>query len=133
MQEQTPEQQPNAPIRWYLGAIWLGMVAFGVVNFLLFFLTASLSLGIVAGLIYLLALGAAAAALYYALQQRNLAIGLMLGFVVMSLVSSGTCTLLAPSRNYEFIEGAVLYVFALIAVGVVAIIEHFFFPPWKRS
>jgi len=132
-QQQESDSGRSVSRRWYLGAVWLGMLAFGVINVILFFQTSTPQLsGIVAGSLYLLAIGVIAAGAYYLLKWHNIARGLLIGFALMTIISGGSCTLFTPSANYSFIGASMLYALLIVVLGLAALIELTIAPPWNR-
>lgn len=122
-----PEQPPQRPFslaRW-LGGFWLGIVAFGAVNFALITLLASLSQIVAAPLLIGLVLVAAVAA-YVTGRARPFAAGLVASYAVVSVASTGVCTLLVNNSGEDalgqLLLGVAVYVIALVAVGVAALV-----------
>ena len=126
-----PQQTPIT-----LGAVWrmwLTMVVFGVVNFLVIIGISSVVVGIIAGLVYLAVIAALAALIYKGFGWRYVALGLLAGYLLMTLCSAGVCTLINPNGGIIgnadngavagfFIYPAALFIFfvALVIASIVA-------------
>jgi hypothetical protein len=105
---------------WLLGA---GMLLFGVGDFFYFFAAIESTTNTTGGLI-LLGLTVAVAAVLFSV-HRSLSLGVVTGYVVMTIVSAGECTWAFGDPLNEG-QGAfaalLLYPLAVLIVGIVAIV-----------
>lgn len=105
--------------------LWLGALLAGGLATAFFFGTNAASLPVLVGGGILIAVLGASAWWAYRRNQRELAIGLVSGYAILSLVSAGQCTLLLEESgdSLSALTGLVLYSLllaaGLIAVGVV--------------
>jgi hypothetical protein len=108
-----------------LATTWAGMLLFGLINFVVFSTIPSYAPRVPViqiGIIYLLVISSMAAGIYYLTNSPGIPAGMVLGFVILSLASEGSCTLLtSPGPNYAWINGAFLYVLAL-GIGLVGVV-----------
>lgn len=103
-----------APVAWFMA----GLIAFGIVVVATFFLIGSLPLQSagppiqIAGLLLLLATAAPA---IYALRRGKIALGsgVLVGYALATVFSSGQCTLWVANPGYEMIMAFFVYIFAL--------------------
>jgi len=119
--------------------VWLGMLVFGILNLPLILLlsgmSGSTSAGLASAALFALLVGVVAAlpALVFGWRSpgwRAFAAGMLVGYVVMTIVSSGACTMLpnAAGSGDGALTAALLYPLALfvfivalwIAIGVAA-------------
>lgn len=109
--------------RW-TSLFWLGIVAFGALNFALYSPLLRFVLAIpFIGVAILLIVTALAVWLYVTGRGRPFGAGIVIGYVLLTVVSSGECTLLVqPATMSNSINGFVLYVIAIFVVGVVGLI-----------
>lgn len=107
-----------------LWRLWAAMVVFGGANFIVFFIGASYgALEITAGLVYLAVVVALVALAYFGLRWRYIALGLLAGYILMTLCSAGVCTLLNTGGSGEGAFGGLLiYPLALLIFFVALII-----------
>jgi hypothetical protein len=105
--------------------VWLGVVFFGVGNFtLLFFLLDVYPISIMWGLGYALLVAGFAALLYFVARLRGFAVGIVAGFVLMTLVSGGACTLFTDDP-YFGLEGEAIVLYPLaVVIGGIAVAVH---------
>lgn len=104
----------------HLGFVLIGLIAFVIPSFL-FLIAASRTGGDpVAGLLFAVTVLGVAALAYWGLRWRGVAIGLAVGYALMTLVSGGVCTgWRSDDDGYGVLAGALLYV---LAVGLFALI-----------
>jgi hypothetical protein len=116
-----PSERRDKPSRWAWGA-WLGLAIFGVSNLLVVgFLQVDRS--VAAGAVYGLLVVAIAALTFSILRWRGLAVGLVGGFVLLSVVSGGACTLFTRSEFLDEEASAVmLYILIVAAAGLAAVV-----------
>jgi hypothetical protein len=104
---------------WFIG---LGMLIFGVGDFFYFFAAVDRPGG--RGALILIGITLGVAALFFA-AQRSISLGIVAGYVVMTITSAGECTLLFEDPLAEgggAFGALILYPIALIVVGIVAIV-----------
>lgn len=121
----VPPPQPSRDWSLHLGFVLIGLVAFAMVSFLFLIAASRTGTDLVAGLLFAVTVLGVAALAYWGLRWRGVAIGLVGGYALMSLVSGGVCTgwRSDDGGGYGILVGAMLYVlavglFALIALGV---------------
>jgi hypothetical protein len=115
----------NPPRNLTLGGWWLfwgGFTIYGVLNFALLFGLGSLNLPMLPSAIILIGVIIGLMAITWLTGVAMLGYGLLVGYVFMTITSSGTCSFFRPMQNYEFLNGAVLFALALILGLVVLII-----------
>lgn len=102
--------------------LWLGALLAGGLATAFFIGTNAANLPVLAGGGILIAVLAASAWWAYRRNQRELAIGLISGYAILSLVSAGQCTLLLEESgdSLSAVTGLVLYS-GLLAAGLIAI------------
>jgi len=115
----------GATARLSPAAVWLGMLAFGVLDAPLLLGVAKLapSWSPAARAALLAAVVAVLAMFGLAARRRDLAAGLLAGYGVMTVVSGGACTLFVPAPAQAPI-GALLYVVALTGFGAGLLIRR---------
>jgi hypothetical protein len=117
-----PPARSSSPAR-LLAFVWVGMAVFGILNIPLLSVLPSRDSGLIgAGLFAAIIIGLAAVA-FFMLRWRAFAAGLLAGYVVMTLVSQGVCTLFASgsAANAEegYIGGLFLYVLGMFIFGII--------------
>jgi hypothetical protein len=118
----TETPQPQITIITRLWSVWLGLLIFALMSFVALYSAAAFSLqNLLIGAVILAALTGGAAIAAWRFGRLGLAAGLILGYVLMSLVTSGTCTLLARDENYNAL-GGLFYGMGLIGSLVILII-----------
>ena len=126
MNDDRPPPAPSVrgSISW--GMVFLGLAIFGVGNFfyvLRFAGDEDLALPALGlGLATLVLTGVA-----FAL-SRGLALGVIAGYGVMTIVSGGACTLLRPMGEYGeegALVGLLLYPAAVVVFGIVALARYY--------
>lgn len=113
-----PEASGKTPLNW--GALWLGLTLFGGINFIVFF---NFGDGQEAALI-LIGIVVLAAGLSFAAGFRSFAAGVAGGYVLMTVVSGGACTLTFTDPLVEGgpLIGLFLYGVAIVVFGVAAVV-----------
>jgi hypothetical protein len=130
----APKPAPTA--RQILASLWLGMVAFGILNIPLLILLNSLASGIgittpglLPGAMFAVVVGGIAALCALLLDWRFFAAGLLGGYVLMTIASGGVCTLLGQDRGFaeRALSGLIIYTLAvfvfLVVLGIVAMVQ----------
>lgn len=109
---------------------WGGALIVGLVVFVVFFVQGALErlLPLVALGVILLLLVGLAVGWAYRRGNRELAIGMAVGYAVLSLVSSGQCTLLTQEQSDQALMGLVTYpallAAALLIGGIYSLIKR---------
>lgn len=110
--------------------VWGGALIIGLVTFGVFFVQGVLErwVPLVALGVILLLLVGLAAVWAYRRGNRELAIGMAVGYAVLSLVSSGQCTLLTQEQDDQALVGLVTYpallAAALLIGGIYSLIKR---------
>jgi uncharacterized membrane protein YkgB len=105
---------------WWL--LWLGFVAYGGINFLLLFGLAAVQLNNVVGAALLIGVTLGLAALCWRFGIAMLGYGLIIGYALVTISSSGTCTYLNTLQGYEYLNGLAVFVITVLAGAVLLII-----------
>jgi len=129
-------QQPPTALGLLL-RVWLGMLIFGILNLPLILLLSGMLGGTSAGLasaaLFALLVGVVAAlpALAFGWRSpgwRAYAAGMLVGYVVMTIVSSGACTMLPTAAGSEngaltavFLYPLALFLF-IVALGIAGLV-----------
>lgn len=119
----APEPQRTPVTVGALWRLWATMLVFGMVNLGVIIGISSIQNGIVGGLVYLAVVIVLAALAYAGLHWRYIALGLLAGYVLMTICSAGVCTLLNPTSSGDqgAIYGLIIYPLAL-AIFFVALV-----------
>lgn len=120
----TNAPQPQVPIINRFWSAWLGLLLFGFMSataYSTFAMSASAPSStatplIIGALLFIVVTGLAAFFAYRA-GRTGLAAGLVVGYLIMSLVSQGTCALLQDPflGGYSALTGAIYYAIAIVA------------------
>lgn len=106
---------------------WLGLLSFAALGFGAFWVSGGTTIYPTVLLVGLIVLTLVAALLAFALSNIPLGSGLLVGYALATVFSSGQCTFWSTAANYGFLAGAIYYIFALVGVlvllAIVAVIE----------
>lgn len=114
-----PQTARKTPLNW--GALWLGLLLFGGIDFAVFLYL--LDSGTAAALI-LIGIVVFIAGLSFVAGLRSFAAGVAGGYVLMTVVSGGACTLMFtdPLVEGDPLIGLFLYGLAIAVFGVAAVV-----------
>lgn len=110
--------------RFSAGSVYLGLIAFGLLNFL----TSTFALGglmdmgvnVLYPALIFIAITLALSGLAFWLRRPNLAAGLLAGYVIMTVLSRGSCTYLNPNASYDIaLMGLIFYPLLLLCIGLI--------------
>ncbi|HSH77505.1 MAG TPA: hypothetical protein VLA19_03120 [Herpetosiphonaceae bacterium] len=129
----TPSSSRQEHPRRTLAGAYRGFVAFGVLNFLAFFVMSNV-IG-ATGFHYIALVGvgllavviALAAWAYFGWGRPGFAAGLLGGYALMTIISGGTCTLFVSNSldsRFNIITGPLLYIGAVVIFGLVLLIRR---------
>jgi hypothetical protein len=118
---------PNRVSLELLVRLWLGILAFGVLNLPLILLADNIgssldtsSRTLTQALIFTFSVAAIAAVAGLVLRWRRITAGFLLGYVLMTIVSGGACTLLVQGGSFEggLLAGFFLYPLAVVLLAI---------------
>jgi hypothetical protein len=116
---------------WWL--LWLGFLAYGGLNTGFLFGLSNAGLYNLVGAAIIVVLTAGLAALCWRLGAAMLGYGLIVGYVLMTIGSGGSCTLLRNQGSYEVLNGIAVFVIAAIAGIVILLVASLIQVLRKRS
>jgi hypothetical protein len=124
---QAGNRPPQRVTVQLLVRLWLGILAFGLLNLPLILLSDNIvsmlgtsSRELTQAVVFTLSVAAIAALAGLVLGWRRLAAGFLAGYVLMTIVSGGACTLLVQGGGFEggLIYGLLLYPLAVLLFGI---------------
>jgi hypothetical protein len=122
-----PSQPQPATTLALLVRLWLGVLAFGLLNLPFIFLADSVTSGsdtssrrLTQVIVFTLSVALVAALCWFALGWRRFTAGFLAGYVLMTIMSGGACTLLVQGSGFEggLFTGVVLYPLAVLLFGI---------------
>ena len=107
--------------------LWLGILAFGLLDLPFIFLADSITSSLDTSsrtltqlIVFTLSVALVAALCWFVLGWRRFTAGFLAGYVLMTIVSGGACTLLVQGGGFEsgLITGLLLYPLAVLLFGI---------------